>query len=172
MYVYASKLEAPTTTMYMVWLRVWCLYHMHTRSKCPRTNFVKSCISFQAWMYTNMTPLARITSGTCLCSKESARLDLYPLSPRLPSCRRDGRESQGERLWVLCTEPDLHPSEWRNHWARADSPRQEVHLWQMMQVNRLNRRAMVQAVMTSHRGGSGLIPEQFVVDKVAWDRCF
>jgi hypothetical protein len=88
----------------------------------------------------------KITSGTCLCSKESARLDLYPLSPRLPSRRREGRESQGERLWVLCTEPDLQPSEWRNHWARADSPRQEEHLWQSMQINRLECCAMAQAV--------------------------
>lgn len=97
-------------------------------------------------MDTNRRPPASITHGTYLCSKESARLDLYPLSPRLPSCRREGRESQGERLWVLCTEPDLQPSEWRNHCARADSPRQEVHLWQTMQVNRFNSYAMVQAV--------------------------
>jgi len=107
---------------------------------------VKSYTSVEAWMNTNTTPPASITTGTCLCSKESARLDLYPLSPRLPSCRREGRESQGERLWVLCTEPDLQPSEWRNHCARADSPRQEVHLWQTIQVNRLNSHAMVQAV--------------------------
>ena len=137
--------------MYMVWLRAWCWYHTGiARSKygrlCLRTNVVKSYISVEAWMNTNTTPSASITSGTCLCSKESARLDLYPLSPRLPSCRREGRESQGERLWVLCTEPDLQPSEWRNHCARADSPRQEVHLWQMMQVNRLNSHVMIQAV--------------------------
>ena len=97
-------------------------------------------------MNTNTRPAASITPGTCLCSKESARLDLYPLSPRLPSCRREGRESQGERLWVLCTEPDLQPSEWRNHCARADSPRQEVHLWQKIQVKRFDSHAMVQAV--------------------------
>ena len=97
-------------------------------------------------MNTNTTPPANITSGTCLCSKESAWLDLYPLSPRLPSCCREGRESQVECLLVLCTEPDLQPSEWRNHCARTDSPRQEVHLWKTMQVNRLNSHAMVQAV--------------------------
>lgn len=97
-------------------------------------------------MKTNKRSPASIIHGTYLCSKESARLDLYPLSPRLPSCRREGRESQGERLWVLCTEPDLQPSEWRNHCARADSPRQEVHLWQRIQVNRFNSHAMVQAV--------------------------
>ena len=31
-----------------------------------------------------------------LCSKESVRFDLYPLSLRLPSCLNDGKESHGE----------------------------------------------------------------------------
>lgn len=59
----------------------------------------------------------------------------------LLSWRNDGKESQGDRL---CPElldvispwadpepnvelPERQPSEWRNHWARADSPIHDAH---------------------------------------------
>jgi hypothetical protein len=57
------------------------------------------------------------------CSKESARVLLYPESFRLPSCFNDGNESHGERRCpVLLCEirfvpepnvelPERHPSE-------------------------------------------------------------
>jgi len=79
---------------------------------------------------------------TYRCSRESARALLYPESLRLLSCRNEGNESQGERLcpepgtcWVIMPWPDpdpivelpeRQPSEWRNHWARADSPMQDA----------------------------------------------
>lgn len=71
------------------------------------------------------------------CSNESVRVLLYPESLRDPSCFKDGSESQGERLWPVPCDiklvpepkvelPERHPSEWRNHWALADSPMHEA----------------------------------------------